>query len=50
MTELIRHLGILGVFLLMVPESACVPVPSEMTLLFSGFGVTRYIRRGGVTL
>ncbi len=30
----------LGVFLLMVPESAGIPVPSEVTLLFSGFAVS----------
>jgi hypothetical protein len=23
----------------MVPESACIPIPSEVTLLFSGFAV-----------
>jgi membrane protein DedA with SNARE-associated domain len=40
-TELIRQFGVLGVFLLMVPESACVPVPSEVTLLFSGFAVSQ---------
>lgn len=39
MTGVIEQFGILGVFLLMVPESACVPVPSELTLLFSGFAV-----------
>jgi membrane protein DedA with SNARE-associated domain len=39
MTALIGHFGVLGVFLLMVPESACVPVPSELTLLFSGLAV-----------
>src|SRR5438477_3756108 len=39
MTGLIEHFGVLGVFLLMVPESACVPLPSEVTLLFSGFAV-----------
>jgi membrane protein DedA with SNARE-associated domain len=39
MTGLIERFGALGVFLLMVPESACVPVPSEVTLLFSGFAV-----------
>jgi membrane protein DedA with SNARE-associated domain len=38
-TGVIEQFGLLGVFLLMVPESACVPVPSEVTLLFSGFGV-----------
>jgi membrane protein DedA with SNARE-associated domain len=35
----IERFGALGVFLLMIPESACVPVPSEVTLLFSGFAV-----------
>jgi membrane protein DedA with SNARE-associated domain len=39
MTGVIEQFGALGVFLLMVPESACVPVPSELTLLFSGFAV-----------
>ena len=39
MTGLIETWGALGVFLLMVPESACVPVPSEVTLLFAGFAV-----------
>jgi membrane protein DedA with SNARE-associated domain len=39
MTELVRQLGALGVFLLMIPESACIPVPSELTLLFAGFAV-----------
>jgi membrane protein DedA with SNARE-associated domain len=39
MTALIEHFGLFGVFLLMVPESACIPVPSEVTLLFSGFAV-----------
>ena len=39
MTAVIESYGALGVFLLMVPESACIPVPSEVTLLFSGFAV-----------
>lgn len=39
MTGAIERFGALAVFLLMVPESACVPVPSELTLLFSGFAV-----------
>ncbi|MDX6668335.1 MAG: hypothetical protein QOK04_1715, partial [Solirubrobacteraceae bacterium] len=29
-------------FLLMVPESACIPIPSEVTLLFSGFAVSAH--------
>lgn len=39
MTGLIENFGALGVFLLMVPESACIPVPSEVTLIFSGVAV-----------
>jgi membrane protein DedA with SNARE-associated domain len=39
MTGLITRFGVLGVFLLMVSESACIPIPSEVTLLFSGFAV-----------
>jgi membrane protein DedA with SNARE-associated domain len=39
MTGVITRFGVLGVFLLMVPESACIPIPSEVTLLFSGFAV-----------
>ena len=42
MTALITRYGALGVFLLMVPESACIPVPSEVTLLFSGFAVSQH--------
>ncbi len=40
MTSFIERFGALGVFLLMVPESACIPVPSEVTLLFAGFAVS----------
>jgi membrane protein DedA with SNARE-associated domain len=39
MTSLITRFGVLGVFALMVPESACVPIPSEVTLIFSGVAV-----------
>jgi membrane protein DedA with SNARE-associated domain len=39
MTAVIGRYGVLGVFLLMVPESACIPIPSEVTLLFSGYAV-----------
>ena len=38
-TAVIESYGALGVFLLMVPESACVPIPSEVTLIFSGVAV-----------
>ncbi len=39
MTGVIEQFGAIGVFLLMVPESACIPIPSEVTLLFSGYAV-----------
>jgi membrane protein DedA with SNARE-associated domain len=35
----IETFGALGVFLLMIPESACIPIPSEVTLIFSGVAV-----------
>jgi membrane protein DedA with SNARE-associated domain len=38
-THAIARFGLIAVFALMVPESACIPVPSEVTLLFSGFAV-----------
>jgi membrane protein DedA with SNARE-associated domain len=41
-TGIIERFGLLGVFALMVPESACIPVPSEVTLLFSGFAVSQH--------
>jgi membrane protein DedA with SNARE-associated domain len=41
LTALITQFGPLGVFMLMVPESACIPLPSEVTLLFSGFAVSQ---------
>ena len=36
MTDEVARFGYLGVFVLMVLESACVPVPSEVTMLFGG--------------
>jgi membrane protein DedA with SNARE-associated domain len=43
LTELIQQFGPLAVFALMVPESACIPIPSEVTLLFSGFAVSQHL-------
>ena len=37
--DVIDALGIPGIFVLMVAESACIPIPSEATLLFAGFNV-----------
>jgi membrane protein DedA with SNARE-associated domain len=39
MTGVIENFGALGVFMLMVPESACIPIPSEVTLIFAGAAV-----------
>ena len=36
MQHLIATYGLLAVFVLMAAESACVPVPSELTMLFAG--------------
>ena len=40
-TNVVGDLGLAGVFLLMVPESACIPIPSEATMLFAGFAVSK---------
>jgi membrane protein DedA with SNARE-associated domain len=39
-TDLIGSTGLPAVFLLMVLESACIPVPSEAIMLFAGFSVS----------
>src|SRR5690606_8905235 len=36
-TSVVDKLGLPGIFLLMAPESACIPIPSEPTMLFAGF-------------
>jgi len=39
--DVVDAMGLPGVFVLMVLESACIPVPSEATMLFAGFNVSR---------
>lgn len=39
-TDFIDAVGLLGIFVLMLFESACVPIPSEATMLFAGFNVS----------
>jgi len=39
-TDVVGDLGLAGIFLLMAPESACIPIPSEATMLFAGFNVS----------
>ena len=45
-TNVIDTLGLPGVFVLMLLESACIPVPSEAIMLFAGFNVSE----GNMTL
>jgi membrane protein DedA with SNARE-associated domain len=39
-SEFVGETGLVAVFLLMVAESACIPIPSEATMLFAGFAVS----------
>ncbi len=39
-TNVVAELGLAGIFVLMLVESACIPVPSEATMLFAGFNVS----------
>jgi membrane protein DedA with SNARE-associated domain len=38
--DVVDALGLPGVFVLMLAESACIPIPSEATMLFAGFNVS----------
>src|SRR3954451_16508620 len=40
-TNVVGDLGLAGVFVLMLLESACIPIPSEATMLFAGFNVDK---------
>src|SRR5918998_190886 len=39
-TDVVEEIGLLGIFILMLLESACIPIPSEATMLFAGFNVS----------
>ena len=39
--DVVDELGLPGIFVLMTLESACIPIPSEATMLFAGFNVSR---------
>jgi len=39
--DVVEAVGLPGVFILMLLESACIPVPSEATMLFAGFNVSK---------
>lgn len=38
--DFIDKVGVIGIFILMTLESACIPIPSEATMLFAGFNVS----------
>src|SRR5947209_6181760 len=38
-TSVVGNLGLAGVFVMMVAESACIPIPSEATMPLAGFNV-----------
>ena len=38
--DTVDALGLPGIFVLMLLESACIPIPSEATMLFAGFNVS----------
>src|SRR5438045_3544120 len=40
-TDFIGSAGLAAVFVLMVLESACIPIPSEAIMLFAGFSVSQ---------
>jgi membrane protein DedA with SNARE-associated domain len=40
-TNAIGTLGLGGIFVLMLAESACIPIPSEATMLFAGFAASQ---------
>jgi membrane protein DedA with SNARE-associated domain len=39
-TGVVDDIGLWGIFALMAPESACIPIPSEPTMLFAGFAAS----------
>jgi membrane protein DedA with SNARE-associated domain len=38
--DVVDKMGLPGIFILMALESACIPIPSEATMLFAGFNVS----------
>jgi membrane protein DedA with SNARE-associated domain len=40
-THVIAVFGLPGIFVLMLLESACIPIPAEATMMFAGFAVSQ---------
>ncbi|MEA2297146.1 MAG: hypothetical protein QOF77_82 [Solirubrobacteraceae bacterium] len=49
-TDFVKSGGLPAVFVLMTLESACIPIPSEATMLFAGFAVADAMATGGHNL
>lgn len=39
-TTVVENVGLWGIFVMMTLESACIPIPSEPTMLFAGFAAS----------
>ncbi|HEU0318751.1 MAG TPA: DedA family protein [Solirubrobacteraceae bacterium] len=46
-TDFVKSGGLPAIFVLMTLESACIPIPSEATMLFAGFAVADAAATGG---
>ena len=46
-TSAVETYGYLAIFVLMALESACIPIPSEVTMLFAGALTTAPFLAGG---
>jgi membrane protein DedA with SNARE-associated domain len=40
-TDFVADSGTIGIFILMLLDAACIPIPSEITMLFGGFTVSQ---------
>jgi membrane protein DedA with SNARE-associated domain len=40
-SDTVADLGLIGIFFLMLLDAACIPIPSEATMLFGGFAVSQ---------
>lgn len=39
-TTVVEEVGLIGIFVMMTLESACIPIPSEPTMMFAGFAAS----------
>ena len=48
-SHFVRTAGLPGIFALMAISSACIPIPSEVVMLFAGFAVADPVRAPPIT-